>query len=210
MKGEAGPGLKLGTLGKLDQSRELSVKENILSVPSQCLHCDSEEKLLRTYFFPVERNLMFFIWVSSKELCLTGSVFTLSQAVGFPEVSTSSRFPIGCWLPSRDLEITLSCWAPNLDIQYLLLSRFIHVIHKKFQYLILFPHKPGPRQVLPVWVDGWSHQDKKLKSSSTSSSCASTLHGPFLVSEEILDSTVVASLECCPLYQLGLTSCHHS
>lgn len=71
-------------------------------------------------------------------------------------------------------------------------------------------HKLGPLHVWPAWVDGWSHQDKKLKPSSTSPLPVPPRIPPFLISEGILCSTFAASLEVCPLCQLEFISCHHS
>lgn len=170
MKGEAGPGLKLGTSGKLDRSRAECKREHTLCafpVPSLW----QWREIIKDVLSPSRKTfVVVHMGIKQRAMPYRFCIHPFSGCRipwGLHQLTVSNRL----LAPKSWSKITLSCWAPNLDIQYLI--RFIHVIHKKFQYLILFPHKPGPQQVLPICVNGWSHQDKKLKSASTSSSCPS-------------------------------------
>lgn len=164
---------------------------------------------------------MFFIRLAAKNHALNinvpwGSVFTPLFSHCMISLRLCHSFswlplpPIHYWLPNLDLEIRLFCEAPNLDIQ----SCYWKVPSKwsrgNSNTKVILPHKLGPLHVWPAWVDGWSHQDKKLKPSSTSPLPVPPRIPPFLISEGILCSTFAASLEVCPLCQLEFISCHHS
>lgn len=142
MKGEAKPGLKLGTLKKLVRSRAECKRERIkhfklCAFPMPALQ--QWREIITNVLSPNTKEFDVFYKGGKRRLCLKRCCapgfcfhpFCSGCVVSWGFHHSFSWLPVGCWLPSLDLNIRPSFWAPNLDIQYLWFGSFIHMTHKK-------------------------------------------------------------------------------